>query len=132
MANSSSISKMFGALVLGGCMHQGTPANADSDQNATKTTASTPATENTDSTVVDEAAPATSDSSEARPPEDYCQLKFTHHKYTRFNAPGATLRNKVESVITCLDEKSEEEILKIINAAKKQTCETPFCGCWLG
>ena len=57
------------------------------------------------------------------PAERYCQLEVTQYKYDR---------DSVERVQVCVDEKSDEEILKLIKEAKKQACMSPFCGCWLG
>ena len=56
-------------------------------------------------------------------PAKHCQLEFTFNKYSR---------DGVNSSRTCLDGKKDAEILKIIEEAKTQTCQSPFCGCWLG
>ena len=56
-------------------------------------------------------------------PAKHCQLEFTFNKYSR---------DGVNSARTCLDGKKDAEILKVIEEAKTQTCQSPFCGCWLG
>ena len=98
MATPSKISKMFGALVLGGCMHQGTPANADSAPTPTDASTATPAKTSApaevDAVADTEAGPKPD--SVAQPNQAPCQLEFTLNKYTRFNAPDAEPRNKVE------------------------------------
>ena len=33
---------------------------------------------------------------------------------------------------TCIDGKSDEEILKIVKEAREPSCMSPFCNCWLG
>ena len=38
----------------------------------------------------------------------------------------------VEADKKCLDEKEDKAILKIIQESKEEACNTPFCGCWLG
>lgn len=53
----------------------------------------------------------------------YCQLEFTLNKYAR---------EGVDHEVTCLDELSEAEIKKVIDNAREQTCNSAFCGCWLG
>lgn len=120
MHTKSKISKMFGALVLGGGVLI-TSTNSDAE----------PA-DNTETSSEDK-SPADLEKSTAEPlktpvlekdtPKDNCQLEFTLYKYDRAG---------VEAVKTCLDDKNDEEILKIIKEAKTQTCKTPFCGCWLG
>ena len=54
---------------------------------------------------------------------EFCQVELTLNKYDR---------SGVTPIKTCLDGKSSEEILKLVEKAKKQTCQSPFCGCWLG
>ena len=138
MANQSKISKMFGALVLGGCIHQSTPA--DSTQ-----TASNPAEKSEAKSEVSEVksevknpeqgiepAPREPDATKQAAPEDHCQLEFNLNRYKQFNTMEGGDENSVERIRTCLDEITVEEILKIIQDAKAQTCKTPFCGCWLG
>ena len=105
MSNGSSISKMFGALVLGGGML------------VTTTSLATPPGDSPADT------PADSKRESKKKDNEFCQLEFTLYEYDRDGA--------VETK-TCLDEKSDKEILEIINKAKKKTCASPFCGCWLG
>ena len=113
MNQSSNIGKMFGALVLGG----GVLLSSNGEANP-------PATENKESTTK-EAAPQKEESTQDKKPEEneFCQLEFTHIQYDR---EGRT------QIKTCLDDKKDEEILKIIKEAQKKTCMSPFCGCWLG
>ena len=106
MSNGSSISKMFGALVLGGGML------------VTTTSLATPPGDSPADTPADSKR-----ESKKKKDNEFCQLEFTLYEYDRDGA--------VETK-TCLDEKSDKEILEIINKAKKKTCASPFCGCWLG
>jgi len=148
MNHHTRISKMFGALVLGGGMLiQTTEAEAEpSAQNPNtkpaehKDTEATGKASNTKDRLAqkkqkksssekpvlpnsDQAKrPPTQDQTQTNP---HCQLNFTLHKYDR---DGVSNFNTT----TCLDDKSDAEILSIIKEAKKQTCNTPFCGCWLG
>jgi hypothetical protein len=131
MANKSKISKMFGALVLGGCFHQSNPANSGEPE--ADTTEAKPAIQDpTQPTSENPSRPNQDKSPEEAAPADYCQLEFNLNKYARFNEPGAEEGKVDERVRTCLDDKPDEEILKIIKEAKTQTCNSPFCGCWLG
>ena len=130
---------MFGALVLGGgLLVNNAKADPDTDSSPKTDNPKTPekndtekqplpTTEKEDSTT---RSPTTEDRPadprpvvETKPPIENCQLTFTLYKYDRESA---------EPVHTCLDNKTDEEILKVIGEAKKQTCMSPFCGCWLG
>ena len=117
MSPSSNIGKMFGALVLGG----GVLLSSNGE-------ATPPATKN-DSPTTKETAPTQQDSEKSKKTSEneFCQLEFTHIQYS---GEGRTLCKTLNT--TCLDEKTDEEILKIIKEAQKNTCSSPFCGCWLG
>ena len=120
MENQSKISKMFGALVLGGGMLVTAPnSSADPVVDPDKTTEKN----NPEETRERLNKPIQDQSIEKNRPADNCQLEFTLYKYHR---------DGVDPIKTCLDDKDDEEILKIIKEAKTKTCSTPFCGCWLG
>ena len=136
MPNRRRVSKMFGALVLGG----GLIAQAQALPNPPSNTPKQPPATTPDNmkTVAPDAptkrAPGTASKTnpvpskipDVRPPpgpKTYCQLEFTLNQYDR---------DDVKKVKTCLDGKSHAEILKVIEDAKKNTCASPFCGCWLG
>ena len=137
---------MFGALVLGGgLLVATTDSNADPDTDSEKKTEKqpekkeVPAQQQESNTKSKEAIQHPKDNPrenttqgslsepltepQARPSVTNCQMEFTLYKYDR---------ESIEPVHTCLDEKTNEEILKIIEESKKQTCMSPFCGCWLG
>ena len=57
--------------------------------------------------------------------QPHCQLEITLHQY---DSEG----HSQTQTQTCLDNKSETEIIKFIKASREKTCKTPFCGCWLG
>jgi hypothetical protein len=153
MHTKSKVSKMFGALVLGGGMLvASTNAIADPVENPESTPEEKTSEElvskkkksrkkpfkkkKSEGEVLEEKGLELS-KNEADPvnipeedsqlvlerPEGDCQLEFTLYLYNR---------DGVEAEKTCLDEKDDEEILSIIKEAKTQTCNTPFCGCWLG
>ena len=145
MNHNSRISKMFGALVLGGGMLiQPTEAEAEpnaqepttkpkpKESTAQKTAPSAKVDQTAQTKPIKRIAPPPSSrlaKSKLSPPEaqrvEHCQLDFTLYTYDR--------EGIVESQqSTCLDNKSDAEILSIIKKAKEQTCNTPFCGCWLG
>ena len=117
MSTSSNISKMFGALVLGGGVLLSNNGEA-----------TPPATKNPEATNK-EVSPTPKESTEDKKNEEneFCQLEFTHIQYEGEGANQSKTLTK-----TCLDEKKDEEILKIIKEAQKNTCMSPFCGCWLG
>tara|TARA_B100000683_G_scaffold267744_1_gene301897 strand:+ start:727 stop:1074 length:348 start_codon:yes stop_codon:yes gene_type:complete len=115
MSQSSNISKMFGALVLGGGVllsNNGKATPPETQETKTPTT---------------QPAPQKEETKKEKPTEvnEFCQLEFTHIQYNE-EGRAKTLTK------TCLDEKKDEEILKIIKDAQKNTCMSPFCGCWLG
>ena len=56
--------------------------------------------------------------------EAICQVAMTKTTYQM------NFESKQET--TCLDQKTDEEVLKIVNDAKEESCISPFCGCWLG
>ena len=115
MSQNSKIAKMFGALVLGGGMLMTSSTNATPPK----------------STDIKEAPPESTRGPESAgerdntPPVEkgICQLAFALTKYSE----SPPTRYPI-----CLDGKSDTEILKIIKEAKDQTCQSPFCGCWLG
>ena len=117
MSQSSNISKMFGALILGGGVLLSNNGEANPP---TKTETKTPATES---------KPPKKEPTQNKTTEEneFCQLEFTHIQY---DGEGRTLTKTPTK--TCLDDKKDEEILKIIKEAQKKTCMSPFCGCWLG
>ena len=117
MSQSSSIGKMFGALVLGG----GVLLSNNGEANP-------PATESKEPTTKEPAPQKEESTQEQKPVEnEFCQLEFTHIQY---DGEGRTQTKTLTK--TCLDDKKDEEILKIIKEAQKKTCMSPFCGCWLG
>ena len=107
MSQNTKIAKMFGALVLGSGVMLSASTNATPPEKP-------------------DTKPPSREATPEKPPENpYCQLEFTLLQYEKDNAPPIPSK-------TCLDGKSDAEILKIINEAKKKTCQSPFCGCWLG
>ena len=138
MAHHPRVSKMFGVLVLGGSMlvkpHlitaeprtqdpnvQPTSKRPEAPIDSHKTSIKTPAETKGKPPLPVKAIPVERPVKE-RPAED-CQMEFTFYKYSR---------EGVEPLSTCLDNKSEAEIITLIKEAKQQTCHSPFCGCWLG
>jgi hypothetical protein len=123
MDNKSKITKMFGALVLGGGMLVSTTNSvADPGENPEQNSEEKKS-EQTTTPTEQPLNPQRDVQTKQDTPEDHCQLEFTLYKYNREGA---------EAVKTCLDDKKDEEILNIIKEAKTQTCNSPFCGCWLG
>ena len=61
--------------------------------------------------------------------EPICQVSMVQKDYNG-NFGGQKEDLVVKTV--CLDGKSDEEVLEIVNDAKEQSCFSPFCGCWLG
>jgi hypothetical protein len=123
MRNKSKISKMFGALVLGGGILVTSTSSAADPAEIPEPTKNKPSEETKESTKEPLHTPRPEKHLEKDAPADHCQLEFTLYKYNRDGA---------EAVKTCLDDKKDEEILNIIKEAKTKTCDTPFCGCWLG
>ena len=116
MSQSSNISKMFGALVLGGGVLLSSSGEA------------TPPAKKTPEPATKETTPEKNTANDKKNEEnEFCQLEFTHIQY---DGEGRTQTKTLTK--TCLDEKKDEEILKIIKEAQKNTCMSPFCGCWLG
>ena len=126
---------MFGALVLGGSMLVQPPeAEAEPESKELKGKPDQGSQAQQKPPVKAKSVPApppparltTSEINQPRAAKrsaQHCQMEFTLHKYSR---------DGVELIPTCLDDKSDAEILKVIHEAKKQTCMSPFCGCWLG
>lgn len=118
---------MFGALVLGGgILVQPGCAGADPVQKkpAPDPSAEQPAPVQPAVPPAQPTSAPTADTAAANPDNAYCQIELTLHKYKRDGV--------VESVKSCMDGKTNAEVLEALEAAKKQTCGTPFCGCWLG
>lgn len=65
------------------------------------------------------------DSVETSEENSHCQLEVALNKYD--TGGNLALRNT-----TCIDSMNSEEILKVIEEGRKDSCLTPFCGCWLG
>ena len=148
MNHHSRISKMFGALVLGGGMLI-QPTEAEAEPEAQEAAAKPAKRKDTEAknqasskkgSLTKESqtkplgqrnTPQKTGSSKVKsalippPSNTICQIDFTLHTYNR---DGVSESQKT----TCLDDKSDAEILSIIKEAKKQTCDSPFCGCWLG
>ena len=127
---------MFGALVLGGSMliqppdAEAEPESQEPSSQPDEQTSKTPQKPPVQAKSIPASPPParlkmtkTDQPRKAKKPEQHCQMEFTLHKYSR---------DGVELIPTCLDDKSDAEILKVIHEAKKQTCMSPFCGCWLG
>ena len=57
--------------------------------------------------------------------EKHCQQELVLRKYT-------PLGDVLSSKATCLDGKSDDEVLTLLAKNKEDTCLSPFCGCWLG
>ena len=116
MANGNQIAKLFGVLVLGSSvlLQAAEPGEAPKQPNTGPDESATP-------TPGDRAQPTPPKVKE--PVNKFCQIALTLNKYDR---------NSVQKVTTCLDGKTNAEILKTVEDAKKETCRSPFCGCWLG
>ena len=146
MPTKSKISKMFGALVLGGGMLV-TPTDSTAKpfkdcvrKAENKTPKDTTDVKETKETKDLKESTETKDTSEVKvvplvleaepplvlsPPENHCQMEFTFYTY---NSDGEA----VAADKKCLDEKEDKAIIKIIQESKEEACNTPFCGCWLG
>ena len=121
MSQSKGVAKMFSVLVLGAStvLHASEPPPPS--EAAPPETGDQPTSLPTHTRPSPEAdQPATMPAAQKN---EHCQLEFTFNRYDR---------ERVQSITTCLDGKNDEEIMKLINDAKKQTCSSPFCGCWLG
>lgn len=126
MNHQNRIPKMFGALVLGGSLLVNpsiTEADPPSNSEVKPPSPPVKTKRQSPSSATRKPSPKPSNLVLERPKND-CQLEFTLYKYKK--------NDEIEAVKTCIDDKSDEEILKIIKEAKKETCRTPFCGCWLG
>ena len=58
-----------------------------------------------------------------------CKVSVKEKEFNIFAPDGAFV------IETCVDEKTDEEILEIVKKAKEPEeaeCMSPFCGCWLG
>lgn len=121
MADHGPVSKLFGALVIGGSMMlPGCAGKAieAGPRDGGKRSAGSARTEEppTEATVTD---------MRVEPDLAHCQMEFSQNQYDREGRRVST-----ESI--CLDDKTDEDILRFIEEARKDTCESPFCGCWLG
>ena len=58
--------------------------------------------------------------------DDLCQTEVVSKKYDYEGTPLPF------SKATCIDEASDETVLKIVEESRKEACNSPFCGCWLG
>ncbi|MCB0366956.1 MAG: hypothetical protein H6624_02590 [Bdellovibrionaceae bacterium] len=56
--------------------------------------------------------------------EEICQVAVVQKKYA--------LNRPVQVTTVCIDQKSDEEAIQLIQEMRKESCYTPFCGCWLG
>jgi hypothetical protein len=147
MNNHSRISKMFGVLVLGGGVLvqppqvNGEPTSKDVLKNdALNQPMSKLKVAPTNELTADDQKPQETSKKEQiddqKPPplvnsrmithdQPHCQLEITLHQY---DSKG----HSQTQTKTCLDNKSETEIIKFIKTSREKTCQTPFCGCWLG
>ena len=119
---TSPAAKMFGALVLGsGTLLSSPQVGAE----PSKQPPPKPVKSNVERPSLSPAPPQSATPPPTNQPkrDPYCQLEFTLHRYEQ---------RRPITEITCLDGKSDAEILKIVKEAKTHTCQSPFCGCWLG
>ena len=116
MANGNHIAKLFGVLVLGSSvlLHAAEPGDAPQVPKPGPDESAKP-------TPGDRVQPTPTKAK--KPVNKYCQIELTLNRYDR---------NSVQKVTTCLDGKTNAEILKTVEEAKNETCQSPFCGCWLG
>ena len=122
MAQDGSVSKLFGALVIGGSMLLPGCAGKAIEAAPNEGGASTPS----GAEAASEAPPPPGGSPLISSHEiAHCQMEFSLSAYDRDG-----IRESTNTI--CLDEKTDEEILTVIKEARKETCQTPFCGCWLG
>ena len=122
MAQDKTVSKLFGALVIGGSMLLPGCAGKSLDAAAGDGVEPTPSDPASDSEVPPLPGAAVPPSSQELA---HCQMEFSLSKY---DSEG--VRMSTDTV--CLDEKTDEEILTVIKEAREETCASPFCGCWLG
>ena len=121
MKATGKASTLLGALVIGGGMLlPGCAVKASDPSEQAEPAVGEPAAETPPAAL--SPAPGLTLAAPASP---LCQIEFGLNRYNRDGILESAERS-------CLDEKSDEEILTIIKEARKQTCETPFCGCWLG
>ena len=121
MAAGNQAAKLFGALVLGG----GMLVHAAEPQEQTKDAKTGPG-DQAKPVPAPTSKPTTKrgDRPKAKTQNKFCQIELTLNKFDRGG-------NK-SPITTCIDGKTDAEILKLVEDAKKQTCSSPFCGCWLG
>ncbi len=122
MAHHGSVSRLFGALVIGGSMLL--PGCAGKAIEAPPNEGGSPMPAGAGAASEAPPAPLTRTQVSSHDVE-HCQLEFSKSAYDRDGVREST--NTI-----CLDEKTDEEIRAVIQEARKETCETPFCGCWLG
>ena len=122
MAQDGSVSKLFGALVIGGSMLL--PGCAGKAIEAAPNEGGEPAGAGAEAAsavppLPGAIAPVTSHE------VAHCQMEFSLSSYDSDGIRAGT--NTI-----CLDEKTDEEILTVIKEARKEPCKPAFCGCWLG
>ena len=129
MAQYGKVSTVFGALVIGGSMLlpgcTGKAIETTSNEGFDPTAGQGPAKLGQGPARIESPSSLAPVSSAATSEVAHCQLEFSQNKYNGNGVPMKT--DKI-----CLDEKTDAEILKFIEAARKETCQSPFCGCWLG
>ena len=64
-----------------------------------------------------------SDQTDVSEPDEICQISMQLKHYDFHN-------ERTEK--TCLDGKTDVEVIQKLKEYQGQTCITPFCGCWLG
>jgi len=57
--------------------------------------------------------------------EKHCQMELVSKSYDM-------LGELQGSSVTCIDKIDDEMVALLIKEARKKSCATPFCGCWLG
>jgi len=124
MADGNQIAKLFGVLVLGSSflLHAAEPGDAPKQPNTGPDDSAKPTPGETAKSAPGERTPPTPPKAK-QPVNKFCQIALTLNQYDR---------KSVQKVTTCLDGKTNAEILKAVEDAKKETCRSPFCGCWLG
>jgi hypothetical protein len=122
MAEHGTASRLFGALVIGGSMLLPGCAGKSIEGGPGEGVEQTPPDTVSPSVLAPlsgmDAAPDSQDLA-------LCQIMFSLSRYDRDG-----VREHTDTV--CLDEKTDEEILTVIREAREETCQSPFCGCWLG
>ena len=55
----------------------------------------------------------------------FCQIELDFNQFDKNGKKSVT-------TTTCLDEKSDIQVMDAVEVARDKSCMTPFCGCWLG